>query len=72
MRACTLTNSVLKNNQDKRVYISCGGVLYEMGKVFVYDDILNDDGTVKEYGKVVLFADTPVKPKQETETKKTE
>lgn len=67
MRACTL-NKLLEKHTDMRVYISIKGTTYELGKVFTFDDVLDDDGNLKTPGKIVLFPGEPKETKQETKS----
>lgn len=61
MRASTL-NKTLENHKEKRTYISVNGKLYELGKIFVYDDQLDEEGKLKNPGRVVLYAGNPLVP----------
>lgn len=60
MRVTTLMKHILEPNQDKKISIYIGGKQYELGKAFVTDDILGENGELKEHGRVILCAGEPI------------
>ena len=68
MRACTLANNVFKNRSSMRVVVSLGGKIYDIGKVLVFDDELDDKGDIKKRGRILLCAEGPISSLTENET----
>lgn len=60
MRVTTLIKHILEPHQDKKVCISVGGKLYDLGKAFVTEDKVGENGEVTERGRVILSAGEPV------------
>jgi len=65
MRATTLVKHILEPNIDKKVCVSIGGKLYDLGKAFVTDDKLGENGEVLERGRIILSAGEPIMEKKQ-------
>lgn len=63
MRVTTLIKHILEPHQDKKVCIYIGGKNYELGKAFVTDDVMGENGELKEHGRVILCAGEPIMEK---------
>ena len=63
MRATTLMKHILEPHQDKKIYIRVNSKNYELGKAFVTDDVMGENGELKEHGRVILCAGEPIMEK---------